>query len=120
MVFAPPVAAVVLGVRAAQSGSELGTHASAVAAASTAFVIMFWYRANYPHNGESGAMPLTLAAITAVLVATAIEGGWTSTQRETHSHEHDPALICAFQPLRCNSRRPVLSGSHSRLAEVVS
>jgi hypothetical protein len=90
MVFAPPVAAAVLGVRAGRSGNGLGTHAAAVAAASMAFVIMFWYLANYPYNGESGAMPLTLAVITAVLVAAATEGGWYWFRSRQHPTTHRP------------------------------
>lgn len=88
MVFAPPVAGVVLGVRSARSGNRGGTHAAAVAAALIAFAIMFWYAANYPYNGESGAMPMTLAAISAVLVAAAIEGGsyWVHSRHQGTIH----------------------------------
>jgi hypothetical protein len=90
MVFAPPVVAAVLGVRAAQSGNRLGTHAAAVAGALMAFAIMFWYAANYPYNGESGAMPLTLATLTAVLVAAAVEGAWQWFSSHHHGTTHRP------------------------------
>jgi hypothetical protein len=55
-----------------------------------AFVIMFWYTANYPYNGESGAMPLTLAATTAVLVAAAVESGWYWFRSRHHGMTHRP------------------------------
>jgi hypothetical protein len=73
MVLAPPVAAALLGVRAARSGNRLGTHAAAVAGGWLTFLIMFWYAANYPYNGDSAVVPVTLGIISALLVAAAVE-----------------------------------------------
>lgn len=74
LVVAPPIAGLLLGVRSALSGNRLGAHAAAVAAAWLAFWIMFWYLANYPYNSESGAIPLSVAAVTAVVVGAGVEG----------------------------------------------
>lgn len=76
MVVAPPGAAGLLGVRAGRSGNRLGMHAAAAAGGWLTFLLMFWYAANYPYNGESTVMPITLGIISAVLVAFAIESVW--------------------------------------------
>lgn len=73
MVFGPPVLAVVLGTRSGRSGNRLGDHASAVAAGWAGFLVTFWYAANYPFNGESGAVPLALGALAALALAGVVE-----------------------------------------------
>ena len=73
LVFAPPLVGAALGARSARAGDLPGVHAAALASSWVAFVIMFWLMANYPYNGESGVMPISLAVITGAVVATGVE-----------------------------------------------
>ena len=73
MVLAPPLAGIVLGGRSALSGNRVGAHAGAIGAAWLGFWIVFWYLANYPFNSESGAVPLSLAAVAAIVMGAATE-----------------------------------------------
>lgn len=83
LVFAPPLVGAVLGGRSARAGNLPGAHAAALASSWVAFVLMFWLMANYPYSGESGAMPILLAAITAVVVAAGVEGWyWVRTPHD--------------------------------------
>ncbi len=82
LVFGPPLVGAVLGARSARSGSLPGVHAAALASSWVAFVIMFWLMANYPYNGESGVMPMSLGVISGVVLAAAVEGWyWLRTHR---------------------------------------
>ena len=83
LVFAPPLAGAAIGARSARAGNLPGVHAAALASSWVAFVIMFWLMANYPYNGESGAMPISFAVITGVVVAAGVEGWYWL--RRSHS-----------------------------------
>ncbi len=85
MVFAPPLVGAVLGARSARSGNQPGMHAAALGGSWVAFIIMFWLMANYPYNGESGAMPISLGVITAVAVAAVVEGWYWLRKDRSHT-----------------------------------
>lgn len=81
LMAAPPVTALVLGIRSAMSGNRLGAHATAVAAAWVGFMATFMYAANYPYNGESLTMPAVLGAVAAIVLSSAVEV-WDRSRRK--------------------------------------
>lgn len=87
LVFAPPLVGAAIGARSARAGNLPGVHAAALASSWVAFVIMFWLMANYPFNGESGAMPISLSVITGVVAAAGVEGWYWL--RRSHSQVGD-------------------------------